>query len=146
MTTVADILNRKGPKVYSVSPEATVFDAVAGMVEHNVGSLIVTEGETIHGIITERDYLRKIILKGRSSRETPVREIMSTRIAYASPEQSVEEAMAVMSELRIRHLPVMAEGRLAGLVSIGDCVQQISSDRKARIAYLTDYIADRYPR
>ena len=145
MTKIADILQHKGSNVFSVSPGMKVYDAIAMMVDRGVGSLLVTAGDEIRGIVTERDYLGKVALEGRSSRETEVGEIMSSRLIYATPDSDVEEILAMMSEARIRHVPVMDRKQLAGIVSIGDCVKQISRDRKARIRYLTDYIHDRYP-
>jgi CBS domain-containing protein len=115
------------------------------MVEHNAGCLLVTEGEQIRGIITERDYLRGIALAGRTSKTTQVQEIMTSRIVVVHPGTSVEEAMAIMTDQRFRHLPVVDSGKLVGLVSIGDLVKQISQDRKFEIQYLTDYITGKYP-
>ncbi len=146
MTTIADILKGKGANIHSVAPDATVYDAVSGMVEHNVGSLLVIDQGAVVGIVTERDYLRKVILEGRSSRETPVRDIMSGRLAFVRPDNPVSDVMSIMTEQRCRHLPVFDGEELAGLVSIGDCVKQLSSDRKARLEFLTDYINDKYPR
>ena len=145
MRCVADLLRAKGREVHTVSPTATVYDAVDRMVRHNVGSLLVTEGDDIHGIITERDYLREIVLKGRTSRETPVGEVMTTRIICVGPADTIEGCMAIMTEKRIRHLPVVEDGRLAGLISIGDVVKRLSMDQKAEIRYLTDYITGKYP-
>jgi CBS domain-containing protein len=145
MTRVTDILASKGSEVYTISPEATVYEAIAAMVDFGVGSLLVATDNDIHGIITERDYLAKIALQGKASRTTPVRDIMSDNIVYATPEQDVAEVMAIMSEARVRHLPVMDKHKLMGVISIGDCVKQISRDRKAQIRNLTDYIAGQYP-
>ena len=144
MARVSDILAVKGDTVHSISPEATVYDAISVMSTHGVGALLVRDDE-IRGILTERDYLRKIALMGRSSRETPVADIMSTALIFATPDQDVEEVLATMSEARIRHLPIMHEGELAGLISIGDCVKQISRDRKAQVRLLSDYITGGYP-
>ncbi|HPF35664.1 MAG TPA: CBS domain-containing protein [Candidatus Krumholzibacteria bacterium] len=145
MTRISDILKKKGSQVFQISPDATVYEAIAAMVEHGVGSLLVTHDGAIEGIVTERDYLAKVALQGRASRTTKVREIMSANPICVDPEQDVAEAMAVMSEARIRHLPLMKDGKLAGMISIGDCVKQISHDRKAHIRTLTEYISDRYP-
>jgi CBS domain-containing protein len=145
MECVADLLRAKGRAVHTVSPTSSVYDAVDRMVRHNVGSLLVTEGDEIHGIITERDYLREIVLKGRTSRETPVREVMTARIVCVGPEDTIEGCMAIMTEKRIRHLPVLEGGRLAGLISIGDVIKRLSTDQKAEIRYLTDYITGKYP-
>ena len=144
MARVSDILAVKGDTVHSISPEATVYDAISVMSTHGVGALLVRDDE-IRGILTERDYLRKVALMGRSSRETPVSSIMSTALVFATPDQDVEEVLATMSEARIRHLPIMHEGKLAGLISIGDCVKQISRDRKAQVRLLSDYITGGYP-
>jgi CBS domain-containing protein len=145
MGRVADLLSAKGNDVHTVSPAATVYDAVDRMVRHNVGSLLVVEGDEIHGIITERDYLREIVLKGRTSRETSVREVMTTRMVCVEPSDTIEGCMAIMTAKRIRHLPVLDQGRLAGLISIGDVVKRLSMDQKAEIRYLTDYITGKYP-
>ena len=118
---------------------------VKKMVELNSGSLLVTEGDAIHGIITERDYLRNIVLAGRTSKTTQVREIMTSQIVVVKPDTPVEEAMAIMTDRRIRHLPVVDQGKLGGIVSIGDLVKQISQDRQFEVQYLTDYITGRYP-
>jgi len=145
MGRVADLLRAKGREVHTVSPAATVYEAVDRMVRHNVGSLLVVEGDEIHGIITERDYLREIVLKGRTSRETPVREVMTARVVCVGPDDTIEGCMAIMTEKRIRHLPVVEEGRIAGLVSIGDVVKRLSMDQRAEIRYLTEYITGKYP-
>jgi len=145
MTRVSDIIAGKGDTVFDIAPDATVYDAIAAMEQYGVGALLVRDSE-IRGIITERDYLRKVALKGRSSRETPVVDIMSSSLVFATPDQDVEEVLATMSEAHIRHLPVMNDGRLAGLVSIGDCVKQISRDRKAQVRMLSEYIGVQYPK
>lgn len=142
---VSDLLAQKGDAVYSIGPDATVFDAIGTMVEKNAGSLLVTEEAEILGILTERDYLRRVALEGRSSRSTRVREIMTTELVVVSPDCDLEQAMAVMTEKRIRHLPVMAGSGLAGVISIGDIVRHLSAERKAEIAYLNEYISGRYP-
>jgi len=145
MATINEILKKKGHEVHKVDPGDNVYDAIESMVAHGVGSLLVVEGDDIKGIFTERDYLGKIALKGRSSRETRVSDIMSEQLLFVETDHEVSEALAIMTEARIRHLPVMEKGRLAGLVSIGDCVKQISRERKAQLRYLTDYINDKYP-
>ena len=145
MGTIADILAKKGSQVYTIGQTETVFEAVKRMVEHNAGCLLVTEKEQIRGNITERDYLRGIALAGRTSKTTEVQEIMTSQIVVVHPETSVEEAMAIMTDQRFRHLPVVDSGKLVGLVSIGDLVKQISQDRKFEIQYLTDYITGKYP-
>ncbi len=145
MAVIADILSAKGADVYTVTPDTTVYDAIAAMTDHGVGSLLVMEGQRLVGIVTERDYLRKVALEGRSSRTTPVRDIMSRKLVCVTPGHDVAEALAIMTEARVRHLPVLGEHGLAGLVSIGDCVKQINRDHEAHIRYLTDYIRDDYP-
>lgn len=145
MTRISEILKKKGTEVFQIDPDATVYEAIAAMVEHGVGALLVTHDGIIDGIVTERDYLAKVALQGRASRTTKVSEIMSPNPICVDPEQEVGEAMAVMSEARIRHLPLMKDGKLAGMISIGDCVKQISRDRKAQIRTLTEYINDKYP-
>jgi len=135
----------KGNTVFRIAPDAMVYEAIAAMVEHGVGSLLVAVDDEIHGIITERDYLAKVALEGKSSRTTAVVDIMSDNIVYAMPDQEVADVMAIMSKARIRHLPILADHKLQGLISMGDCVKQISQDRKAQIRHLTDYISDRYP-
>ena len=145
MGRVADLIRTKGNDVYSIESNASVYEAVQKMVTHNVGSLLVVDGSEVRGIITERDYLRDIVLKGRTSRTTAVQEIMTRQVVCVEPTDSIEDCMAVMTERRIRHLPVMQEGRMIGLVSIGDVVKQLSKDQRAEIRYLTDYITGRYP-
>jgi CBS domain-containing protein len=140
MATVQQILNGKGSQVYTISPGATVFDALKLMGEREVGALIVTEGSRLVGIISERDYARKVILRGRTSRDTLVREIMTANVITAHPYQSVEECMTLMTERRIRHLPVMSSGRLAGMISIGDLVKSIIAEQQYVIEQLETYI------
>ncbi len=146
MPKVSDILSVKGRDVLQVDPDDTVLAAIASMVERGVGSVLVTRGKEIHGIFTERDYLAKIALQGRSSRDTRVRDVMSLQLICVGEHHDVADVMAIMTAAHIRHLPVVDRGGLAGLVSIGDCVRQISQDHEARIEYLTDYIHDKYPR
>lgn len=145
MGRVADILRAKGSAVYTISGDQTVYEAIVAMVRHNVGSLVVLEGDDPVGIITERDYLREIALRGRTSRNTEVREIMSRTVIVVDPDRSLDDCMAIMTERRIRHLPVLEQGRLTGLVSIGDVVKRLSKDREVEIRYLTDYITGKYP-
>ena len=140
MTTVQEILNSKGDQVYTISPQATVFDALKLMGEREVGALVVTEGNRLVGIISERDYARKVILRGRTSRDTLVCEIMTANVVTAHPYQSVEECMALMTERRIRHLPVLTGRRLAGMISIGDLVKSIIAEQQFVIEQLETYI------
>ncbi len=144
-TLVSDLLAQKGNAVHSIDPDATVFDAIGRMVEKNSGSLLVMQGEEILGILTERDYLRRVALQGRSSRSTSVREIMTSDLVVISPACDLEQAMAIMTEKRIRHLPVIDGPGLAGVISIGDIVKHLSAEREAEIAYLHEYISGRYP-
>jgi CBS domain-containing protein len=142
MEHVSDILEEKGRSVLSIEGEATVFDAIKRMVEANVGSLLVFEDGKLAGIVTERDYLRRVALEGRTEKETPVRDIMSAPLVYVTPETSLDECMAVMTERRIRHLPVLgAEREVLGVVSIGDLVKYRSRQQDVQIRLLTDYIS-----
>ncbi len=138
--TIKQLLDKKGRQVHTIGPDESVFEAIRRMAELGIGALVVTEGEKPVGIVTERDYARKVILKGRSSKETPVRAIMSEKLIYIRPEQTIEEAMAIMTEKKIRHLPVMEEGRLAGIISIGDVVKAIIENQQFVIDQLTNYI------
>ena len=142
MGQVSDILAAKGSAVLEIDAEATVFDAVSKMVDGNVGSLLVTDGGRLVGIVTERDYLRRVAIVGRDERTTPVREVMSAPIVYTTPESSIEECMAVMTERRIRHLPVLTESReVMGVVSIGDLVKFQTREQSAQIKFLEEYIS-----
>ena len=142
MTTVAQILKSKAdPSVATTSPEASVFEAVKLMAEKNIGALVVVEGGKVVGVVTERDYARKVALMARNSRDTPVRDIMSSRVMYVGPDQTNEECMALMTENRLRHLPVMEGERMVGLISIGDLVKDIISEQKMIIKQLEHYIA-----
>jgi len=145
MGHVADLLRAKGSAIYTISSDATVYEAIIDMVRQNVGSLVVVDGGTPVGIFTERDYLREIALKGRTSRNTEVREIMSREVIVVDKDRTLDECMAIMTERRIRHLPVVEGGAMIGLISIGDVVKRLSQDRKAEIKYLTDYITGKYP-
>ena len=141
MKTAAEILKSKPDlTVHTIGPAASVFDAVKLMAEKNIGALLVMEGEQIVGIITERDYARKTILMGRASKETPVRDIMTSEVMYVGPGQTSEECMALMTENRLRHLPVIDGGKLSGLISIGDLVKDIISDQQYLIDQLEHYI------
>lgn len=141
MKSVAQVLQSKSDhSVYSISPGASVLDALKQMAERGVGALLVMEGERIAGIISERDYARKLVLLGRASHGTPVREIMSSPVMYVRPDQTNEECMALMTENRLRHLPVVENGKLIGLISIGDLVKDIISEQKYIIEQLEHYI------
>ena len=141
MKTVRDILRVKGTDVWCVEPDATVFAALQCMAEKEVGALVVTEGAQIVGLISERDYARKVILHGRASPTTLVKEIMTSHVVYTHLDQSIEECMALVTEKRIRHLPVMAEGKLVGVISIGDLVKSIIADQQFIIEQLVRYIS-----
>ena len=139
MPTVRHVLDEKGHGVHHIRPDASVFDALSVMAEHDIGALVVLNGGTLVGLITERDYARKIILKGRTSPGTLVREIMSTRVICARLDQTVEECMAVMTAKAVRHLPVLEHKELVGIVSIGDMVKCIIADQKFTIEQLEHY-------
>jgi CBS domain-containing protein len=140
MKTVRDILKVKGHNVWSVEAGSTVFEALGLMAEKEVGALVVMDGARLAGIISERDYARKIVLLGRTSPNTLVKEIMTSHVAYTHLEQSIEECMAIMTDKRIRHLPVIEEGKLVGIISIGDLVKSIIADQKFMIEQLERYI------
>lgn len=140
MANVQQLLNSKSNQVWTTDPDETVFDAIRMMADKDVGALVVIEGGKPIGILTERDYARKVILEDRQSKTTPVRDVMSTRIVCASPEQTIEECMAVMTEKRVRHLPVLEDGKLAGIVSIGDLVKSRIADQEFIIEQLAHYI------
>ena len=137
---VATLLQRKGGEVFFVRPAASVYEAIEVMAERGVGALLVMEGERLVGMLSERDYARKVILKGRSSRETPVSDIMSSPVVTISPGHSVDECMAVMTAERVRHLPVVDESRVVGVVSIGDLVKCVIEDQQHTIEDLRSYI------
>lgn len=141
MTSIRQLLNDKGHDVLSIHPDDSVFDAIKMMADENVGSLVVMEDDKLTGIITERHYARNVILKGKSSPKTPVRDIMRTRVICARPEQSIEECMAVMTERGVRHLPILDRKKLVGVVSIGDLVKSVISDQKFIIEQLEHYIS-----
>jgi CBS domain-containing protein len=141
MAKVKDILALKGQSVWSVTPDSSVYDAIKLMAEKGIGALMIIDGEKVVGILSERDYARKVILQGRASRTTQAREIMTTHVLYAQPEQNIEECMALMTDKRIRHLPVYEEGRLVGVISIGDLVKSIITEQKFIIEQLERYIS-----
>jgi len=144
-TTIGSILDRKGVTVWSVSPNDTVFEAISTMAEKNVGALPVLEGGRLVGMVSERDYARKVILLGRGSRETTVAEIMTSNVRTVRLDDSVQACLQLMTENRIRHLPVMVEGKLAGIISIGDCVNWIISAQTAAIDDLERFVTGAYP-
>ena len=140
MTTVKHVLDKKGHEVRFIHPSASVFDALRVMAEHNIGSLVVLDDDKLVGVITERHYAREIALKGKTSQETLVRDIMSTKVFCTRPDQSVQECMAVMTARAVRHLPVLEHGQLVGIVSIGDMVNSVIGDQKFIIEQLEHYI------
>jgi CBS domain-containing protein len=143
MHTVSEILAEKSGAVIEIDGRETVFEAVKAMVAANVGALLVTDGSDIAGIFTERDYLRRIAVEGRRSRDTLVSEVMSSPVICVTPETSVDEGMALMTNRRIRHAPVVEDGALVGMVSIGDLVKFTSQKQTFQIQYLQDYIGAR---
>jgi signal-transduction protein with cAMP-binding, CBS, and nucleotidyltransferase domain len=143
MEHVSDVLKGKSGDLLTIGSDASVFDMVRQMVDANVGSLLVTVNGRIEGIVTERDYLRRVTLEGRTDKETPVSEIMTSPLIVVTPETPVEECMAIMTDRRIRHMPVVEDGEVVALVSIGDLVKFQSQQQDFKIQYLTDYITAR---
>ena len=140
MYTVRHLLQEKGNQVWSIAPGATVYEALELMAAKNCGALLVIERGSVAGMFTEREYARQVILKGRSSKTTTVGELMATEVLYVSPDDTIENCMALMTDRRVRHLPVMDNGKLAGVVSIGDIVKAVISDREFTIRELERYI------
>lgn len=140
MALVKDILQAKGSEVVTITPEASVYAALERMAEHDIGALVVTTDAEVVGIFSERDYARKIILKGKGSRATAVHEIMTDDVICVRPDQTVSKCMAIMTDKHIRHLPVLENGRLAGVVSIGDVVKTLMREQQVIIDHLQDYI------
>ncbi len=139
--TLQPLLEKKGQEVYSIQASQSVYEAIAEMDAKKIGALIVKDGDKVAGIISERDYLRKVILKGRSSKETPVETIMTRDLVFVSPKHTVHEAMALMTENRCRHLPVFQDEQLVGMLSIGDLVKAIIADQELQIRILDDYVS-----
>jgi CBS domain-containing protein len=142
--TIESILHQKNRQVWSVAPDATVYDAIAMMADKNVGALLVVENGALVGIISERDYSRKVMLRGKRSRETLVREIMSTQLTTVDPNESVDRCLRNMTEKRVRHLPVVKDGSICGVISIGDLVKHVISAQSATIDQLERYISGGY--
>lgn len=140
MRTVAQLIESKKPGTWSISPDAMVFDAIKLMAEKGIGAVLVVENENLVGIMSERDYARKVILQNRSSKTTPVREIMTQKLICVSPSHTIDDCMAIMTEKKIRHLPVLENKKLVGIISIGDVVRSIISDREHTIQQLENYI------
>ena len=143
--TIEEILQHKSANLWTIAADATVFDAIHLMADKNIGALLVMTGDRLVGIISERDYTRKVALKGKSSRETQVREIVSTPVISVTPDHTVEECMRLMTENRVRHLPVLDSDRVVGVVSIGDLVNWIISTQSVTITQLESYISGQYP-
>ena len=140
MTTIAQLLNTKGNQVWSVKPKATIFEALEIMSEKEIGALLVMEDEKLTGIFSERDYARKVILKGKSSKETPVGELMTKKVFYIDSQKTINDCMAMMTAKRIRHVPVIEDNQVMGIVTIGDVVNQIISEQEVTINHLENYI------
>lgn len=146
MKTIKTLLDSKSPcTVHSIGPDESVFTAVTKMVKMNIGAILVIKAGSIKGIMTERDYLRFITEKGQTARDTPVSDLMTRKVIYVTPDTALNEVMNIMTSKRIRHVPVMENGELMGIVSIGDVVKQISQDQEIHIRTLEEYISDPYP-
>tara|TARA_Y100000294_G_scaffold3529_1_gene3767 strand:- start:836 stop:1270 length:435 start_codon:yes stop_codon:yes gene_type:complete len=140
MTTIAQLLNTKGDQIWSVEPKATIFEALEIMSEKEIGALLVMEDGKLTGIFSERDYARKVILKGKSSKETPVGELMTKKVFYIDSQKTINDCMAMMTAKRIRHVPVIEDNQVMGIVTIGDVVNQIISEQEVTINHLENYI------
>ena len=140
MTTIAQLLNNKGNQVWSVKPKATIFEALEIMSEKEIGALLVMEDGKLTGIFSERDYARKVILKGKSSKETQVGELMTKKVFYIDSQKTINDCMAMMTAKRIRHVPVIEDNQVMGIVTIGDVVNQIISEQEVTINHLENYI------
>lgn len=141
MINIRDILKEKGHHIFAVTPDTSVYESLEKMSARNIGSILIMKDEKLLGIFTERDYLKKVVLFGRSSKTTAIKEIMTTDLVCVSPADSVDNTMAIMTKMHCRHLPVIDEGKLVGLVSMGDIVKKKISDMDATIKYLSDYIS-----
>ena len=141
MTTVNDVLKHKGYEVHSVHPDDTVLAALGVMAQHDIGAVVVMEGKELVGILTERDYARKVALAGRASKDSPVRDIMTKELVWVAPHRSIDECMALMTDRRVRHLPVVENRRVVGLISIGDLVKATIDEQEFTINQLKNYIA-----
>ncbi len=144
MTTVDKLLKAKGNEIWSIAPDSSVFEALEMMAEKNVGGLLILEDDKLVGIFTERDYARKLILKGRFSKDTKVSDLMTKNILYVEADNTIEDCMTLMTSKRIRHLPVLENGGLIGVLTIGDLVKQIISEQQTTINQLENYISGGY--
>jgi len=144
MITVKELLKKKSGDIWSISPQTSVYQALELMAQKEVGALLVIENDKLVGIFSERDYARKIILKGKASKETAVSELMTTSVYYVTPDNTLEEAMALMTSKHIRHLPIMNQGKLSGVVTLGDVVKKIISEQKLTIDELENYVTGGY--
>ncbi len=144
MITVRKVLANKGSYVWRIAPQATAYDALQLMADRDIGALLVVDGEEIVGVFSERDYARKVILKGRSSKVTSVGELMNSPVFYIEPDKTIEECMALMTAKRMRHLPVLDHGRLMGMISIGDVVNALITEQKITISDLENFITGGY--
>ena len=140
MKTVAQILKSKGREVWTITPETIVFDALKTMADKNVGALVVLDRTTVIGILSERDYARKVILHGKSSKELKTREIMSANVYFVGPDQNIDDCMALFTNKRVRHLPVLRNDELIGIISIGDVVKAVIAEQESTIKHLENYI------
>jgi CBS domain-containing protein len=140
VSTVKEILRTKGLEVWSLAPDATVYDALRLMADKNIGAALVMDGDDLVGILSERDYARKVTLRGKSAQDTSVREIMTERVVCVRPEETAEECLALMTDKRVRHLPVLEGGRVSGVISIGDVVKSVISEQTFIIEQLEHYI------
>jgi CBS domain-containing protein len=143
--TVRFVLNQKGQNIWHVSPEACVYDAIEIMADKHVGALMVISEGNLVGVVSERDYARKVILQGKSSKQTQVKEVMTSPAIFVTPAQTIEECMRIMTDKHIRHLPVVEDGKILGVVSIGDLVKWIISAQQQTISHLHNYITNKYP-
>ena len=141
MKTVGDVLRAKGSAVYTADPNDTVYHALTLMAEKNIGALVVREGERVVGIFSERDYARQVVLKGKASKDTPLRDVMTSHVVFVRSAQSLEDCMALMTDKHIRHLPVLDEAKMIGILSIGDVVKAVISEMEFLISQLENYIS-----
>lgn len=139
--SVKQVLEQKGNKAFSVRPENTVLEALAAMAEHDIGAVLITEGDRLLGIFTERDYARKVILHGRASKDTKISELMTPNVCTITPSHTIDQVMNIMTENRFRHLPVVDHGKIAGIITIGDVVKAVIAMQEATIQQLSSYIS-----